>query len=460
MDRAFSSGAAGSPPPVPTSPSVGFATSGNPGTATPATKPGAYWYHMVTEELRKLIVDAGLTPDPTNLSQISQAVQAMIAAGTANDYKASVRAATTASINLSAPGAAIDGVAMVVGDRFLDKDNATASLRGIYIWNGAAVPATRATDADGVGELTSGAVVAVEEGTTNADSQWMLTTDGAITIGTTALTFARKDVTASVNVPTRQTVLSGPVDANGFPTFLPATSANLNLTSQNISTGVNALVATAAGGANASGAINVVGQATSNLTWTGCTANQTNYLPVSIFGGVLTPLTPVILAPIYQWGGTPAVTAGQYTYNIQQGIMYLGNGSAAVAVNHVIIGEAVAGASAITSTVAYAYCGNYDSGWFPIAVNTDYVKSANIGCPAYEVFPYIAQNSSGFPFAVATWNADSDGTRANGVLLQQTGRNSFTYSTEAFLAIGANTRLSSYVQMATPYGKVVAKRGW
>ena len=31
----------------------------------------------------------------------------------------------------------------------------------------------------------------VEEGTTNADSGWVLTTDGAITVGTTALTFAQ-----------------------------------------------------------------------------------------------------------------------------------------------------------------------------------------------------------------------------------------------------------------------------
>jgi hypothetical protein len=192
MDRVFESGAAVAAPAAPASPSNGYATAGNPATATPATKPGPYWYHMITESLRKLVVDAGLTPDHTNLSLVSQAVQAMIAGNAANDYKASVRAATTAPINLAAPGATIDDVAMAVGNRFLDKDNATASLRGIYIWNGAAVAATRATDADGVGELTSGAIVAVEEGTANADSQWMLATDGAITIGTTPLAFTRK----------------------------------------------------------------------------------------------------------------------------------------------------------------------------------------------------------------------------------------------------------------------------
>lgn len=74
MDRAFSSGASASAPAAPASPSIGYPTSGNPGTGTPATRPGPYWYHMITQELRALIVDAGLTPDQNNLSQVSQAV--------------------------------------------------------------------------------------------------------------------------------------------------------------------------------------------------------------------------------------------------------------------------------------------------------------------------------------------------------------------------------------------------
>lgn len=199
MDRAFSSGASGTPPSAPGSPSTGYATGGNPGTGTPATKPGAYWYHMVTEELRALIVAAGLTPDHTNTSQIAQAVQAMIAAGAANDFKASVRAATTANIaglGGSAPNT-LDGVTLVANDRILVKDQTTASQNGIYVvttlGTGANGTWTRGTDADGLGELTSGAQVSVEEGTANADTQWTLTTDGTITIGTTALLFERKD---------------------------------------------------------------------------------------------------------------------------------------------------------------------------------------------------------------------------------------------------------------------------
>jgi hypothetical protein len=78
MDRAFSSGASGAPPAAPVSPSMGYATSGNPGGGTPATKPGAWWFHAITEELRALIVGAGLTPDYADVTQVSQAINQLL----------------------------------------------------------------------------------------------------------------------------------------------------------------------------------------------------------------------------------------------------------------------------------------------------------------------------------------------------------------------------------------------
>jgi hypothetical protein len=63
---------------------------------------------------------------------------------------------------------------MVSGDRFLAKDQATTSQNGIYVWNGAAVAATRALDASIFREL-EGAVVKVEEGTSNTGTQWRQT---------------------------------------------------------------------------------------------------------------------------------------------------------------------------------------------------------------------------------------------------------------------------------------------
>jgi hypothetical protein len=104
------------------------------------------------------------------------------------DVKASVRAATTANITLSNTQT-IDGVSLSVGDRVLVKDQSTASQNGIYVV--ASSSWSRSTDADEPAEVTPGFFFFVEEGTVNADSGWVMTADGTITIGTTAITFAQ-----------------------------------------------------------------------------------------------------------------------------------------------------------------------------------------------------------------------------------------------------------------------------
>ncbi|PBJ06241.1 hypothetical protein BSF43_37230 [Pseudomonas ogarae] len=102
------------------------------------------------------------------------------------DRKQSVRVATTANIVLSG-AQAIDGVAVIAGNRVLVKSQTLAKDNGIYVAaNGAWV---RAKDADASAEVTSGLIVSVEEGTTLANTIWQLITDGAIVLGTTALAF-------------------------------------------------------------------------------------------------------------------------------------------------------------------------------------------------------------------------------------------------------------------------------
>ena len=107
------------------------------------------------------------------------------------DFKDSVRVASTGNLTISGPGAAIDGVTLTSGDRVLLKDQSTGSQNGIYLFNGAASAMTRATDADASSEVTSGLFVFVEEGTANSDNGYVLTTDGSITVGSTALTFTQ-----------------------------------------------------------------------------------------------------------------------------------------------------------------------------------------------------------------------------------------------------------------------------
>ena len=74
MDRSYSSGTVATPPEAPASPSAGYPTAGNPATGTSATKPGPYWYHMLTEEVRNSLLENGVTPDSSNLGQLAKSI--------------------------------------------------------------------------------------------------------------------------------------------------------------------------------------------------------------------------------------------------------------------------------------------------------------------------------------------------------------------------------------------------
>ena len=102
------------------------------------------------------------------------------------DVKDSVRAATTANITLSG-AQTIDGVAVVAGNRVLVKDQTTASQNGIYV--AAAGAWTRASDM-AAASTAAGNFVFVEEGTSNADTGYVCTSNaGADVVGTNSLSF-------------------------------------------------------------------------------------------------------------------------------------------------------------------------------------------------------------------------------------------------------------------------------
>jgi hypothetical protein len=111
------------------------------------------------------------------------------------DVKASVRVASVAPVAIASAleaGDAIDGVTLVEGDRVLLKNQSTASENGIYVVvaSGAGA-ASRAPDADTSAKVTTGMFTFVSEGTANGDNGFVLTTDDAITLGTTGLTFVQ-----------------------------------------------------------------------------------------------------------------------------------------------------------------------------------------------------------------------------------------------------------------------------
>jgi hypothetical protein len=106
------------------------------------------------------------TPTTTGDAAEYAWVQAQVeAARQGISYKTAVRVAATTNVTLATPGATINGVTMVAGDRMLLTNQTTTSEIGIYVWNGAATPATRATDADVFTEVQDGTQVYVREGT-------------------------------------------------------------------------------------------------------------------------------------------------------------------------------------------------------------------------------------------------------------------------------------------------------
>lgn len=129
------------------------------------------------------VADGTVATDGINLGQLTTAVN--------NDtWKRPVRVSSASNVNLAAPGATVDGVALNVNDRFLARGQTLGQENGLYVWLGAATPAIRATDADANVEVFAGMVVVVEEGTA-ADTMWLLATNNPIVLGTTVLTFIR-----------------------------------------------------------------------------------------------------------------------------------------------------------------------------------------------------------------------------------------------------------------------------
>lgn len=132
------------------------------------------------------------------------------AASAGIDVKPSVRASTTGNVVIASglvTGTVIDGVTLTTGDRVLVKNQTTATENGSYV-----VPAAGAASrTDDV--ITANAFWFVEEGTANADTSWMVTNNGVITIGTTALTLAQFGAPGSSSgTANRITVTGGVID--------------------------------------------------------------------------------------------------------------------------------------------------------------------------------------------------------------------------------------------------------
>lgn len=140
-------------------------------------------------------------------------------------FKAAARVASTANIPTLSGLLTIDDVTLVAGDRVLVKDQSTGSQNGIYV--AAAGTWSRATDADSStpnSEIKTGMFVYVTNGTINANSGWVVTTTGSITVGSTAIAFAQFNGLGDVTVASGQLTKTG--NQLGLATVSQSTGSN------------------------------------------------------------------------------------------------------------------------------------------------------------------------------------------------------------------------------------------
>jgi Pectate lyase superfamily protein len=209
--------------------------------------------------------------------------------------KASVRVATAAALPANARAGnvltassngvlVVDTVTVVANNRILVKNEAASENNGIYTVTsagsvGSAWVLTRSTDADTSAKVVSGLFTFADEGSVNADTGWVLTTNDPIVLNITGLVFARFSAFAQVSL--------GPVGSTPNANAGIITGSVLNLQPADGSNpGVVSTLAQAFGGLKTLSGVNLA-SANPGLSAAGNTTlrSYSNMLSASVNGG-------------------------------------------------------------------------------------------------------------------------------------------------------------------------------
>jgi hypothetical protein len=165
------------------------------------------------------------------------------------DVHASVRCASTGNVVVASGlvnGVSIDGVTVATGDRVLLHNQTTASENGVYIV-AASGAAARASDLNSSSNYLSGVFVFVEQGTTQAATGWIVTTQGTITVGTTSVTWTQMSGSTVYTAGSGLTLTGNTFSVNTDGVTLFITSGNLAVKSS--STAGQSLISQGSGSA-------------------------------------------------------------------------------------------------------------------------------------------------------------------------------------------------------------------
>ena len=187
-----------------------------------------------TDAANKGYVDAvktGLNVKDAARLATTAALTVDYANGTAGVGATLTNAGTLAALTL-------DSIPAVAGDRILIKDQSDAIQNGIYtVTNiGSAAAAwvlTRATDFDNNpdGEVGGGDFIFVQEGTSQADNGYVVTTNGIITVGTTTIDFVQFSGAGQITAGTGLTKIGNTINAVGTADRISVTSDAIDIAS-------------------------------------------------------------------------------------------------------------------------------------------------------------------------------------------------------------------------------------